>query len=60
MHDASTQRCPFCGEWQEIDIDPESEGEMIQDCDVCCRPWLIIVTRGALGEAPRIVVRRAY
>ena len=35
--------CAFCGEENEITIDP-TEGEqqeLIQDCAVCCRPNLI-------------------
>lgn len=30
--------CPFCGERFEIGVDPAALGQMIQDCDVCCRP----------------------
>ena len=31
--------CPYCGEEFEISLDPSEEGqEMIQDCQVCCRP----------------------
>ncbi len=38
--------CAFCGEENEITIDP-TEGdhqELIQDCAVCCRPNLIKAT----------------
>jgi hypothetical protein len=37
-------QCPYCGEWLEIYLDPESRGEMVQDCEVCCRPWALSVT----------------
>lgn len=31
--------CPFCGEEFEVRVDPSEEGqEMIQDCQVCCKP----------------------
>lgn len=43
--------CPYCGELQELDVDrfgPADE-TFTQDCEVCCRPWVVRVTR-ALGE----------
>ena len=36
--------CPHCGESVEVVLDPESRGEMVQDCEVCCRPWLLDVS----------------
>ena len=38
--------CPYCGEENCIFID-ESGGEhqtYIEDCQVCCKPWQVIVT----------------
>jgi hypothetical protein len=46
--------CPYCGESVETVLDPESEGEMVQDCEVCCRPWLMRVERARDG---RTIVR---
>jgi cysteine-rich CPXCG protein len=43
-------QCPYCGEWQSILLDPESVGEMVQDCEVCCEPWHMIVRRGLDGK----------
>lgn len=38
-------RCPYCGEINEIALDPGSgsEQEYVEDCQVCCRPWRIVV-----------------
>ncbi|MGB1012485.1 MAG: CPXCG motif-containing cysteine-rich protein [Nannocystaceae bacterium] len=51
-------QCPYCGEWQSLDLDPQTVGEMIQDCDICCRPWSVRVYR-EFGAPPRVVVTRA-
>jgi transposase-like protein len=39
-------RCPYCGEENIIVVD-ESAGrtqQYVEDCQVCCRPWQVIVT----------------
>lgn len=35
--------CPYCGESVEIAIEEDLAGEMIWDCEVCCRPWAVSV-----------------
>jgi hypothetical protein len=42
----ATVLCPYCGELNEIALDPGSgtEQEYIEDCQVCCRPWRVFVT----------------
>ena len=47
--DEVSVQCPYCGEWQSIALDPESVGEMVQDCEVCCEPWDMTVTKGRSG-----------
>lgn len=37
--------CPYCGEITEIYLEADIEGELIQDCEVCCNPWQISVWR---------------
>jgi hypothetical protein len=39
-------RCPYCGEWVWVDVDPGggSVQEYVEDCSVCCRPWLVRAT----------------
>ncbi len=52
-----TVQCPYCFEWVEILLDPETSGEMVQDCEVCCRPWQLFVTRAGSGP-PTIRIER--
>jgi hypothetical protein len=37
--------CPYCGEQVEIHIEEDVRGSFVQDCEVCCNPWLVRVTR---------------
>jgi hypothetical protein len=39
-------------------VDPDSRGEMVQDCDVCCRPWHVHVDRDEDGT-PVVFLSRA-
>lgn len=41
--------CPYCGERIEVYLDPESVGEMVHDCEVCCNPWRLLVERDEEG-----------
>jgi transposase-like protein len=45
--------CPWCGEVVSVRLDPGSgeEQEYVEDCQVCCRPWLVRVTYDASGAA---------
>lgn len=51
MDDVFTLRCPYCFESVELYVDPESEGTLVQDCDVCCHPWLVHVERHDDGSS---------
>jgi hypothetical protein len=35
--------CPYCGEQTEIYLEPDVQGTLVQDCEVCCRPWQVSV-----------------
>ena len=48
--DEVSVQCPYCGEWQSIVLDPDSTGDMVQDCEVCCEPWQMRVSRGPGGK----------
>ena len=50
MHDITQVAGPYCFETVDVYIDPQSEGELIRDCDVCCRPWALNVSRAADGS----------
>ena len=45
--------CPYCGEPVEIALDPGSGAaqQYIEDCAVCCRPWVVRVGYDADGHA---------
>jgi hypothetical protein len=42
----ATVLCPYCGELNEIGLDPGGgrNQEYVEDCQVCCRPWRVEVT----------------
>ena len=42
--------CPYCGEELEIYLEPDVVGTLVQDCEVCCRPWQVRVTRDLDGR----------
>jgi len=45
--------CPYCGEQNVIALDPGSgdRQEYVEDCQVCCQPWRVVVRYGADGGA---------
>lgn len=45
--------CPYCGEPNEIEIDPSAGRRQAytEDCQVCCRPWQVKVNVKSHGEA---------
>jgi Cysteine-rich CPXCG len=42
--------CPYCGEEMEIYLEPDIIGTLVQDCEVCCRPWQLRVFRDLDGR----------
>jgi hypothetical protein len=59
MEDETTVQCPHCFESQCLVVDPDTEGELVQDCDVCCRPWSVYVARDEDGTL-NVTVTGAY
>ena len=51
MDDIHTIQCPWCWEQLELYIDPQSTGQLVEDCEVCCRPWVVSVERDPNGTA---------
>src|SRR5215213_8100746 len=53
----ATVLCPYCGEINEIGLDPGSgrHQEYVEDCQVCCRPWRVTVTYLPDGAADVLV-----
>ena len=44
MDDSFPVTCPYCGENVEIYLEPDVTGRLVQDCEVCCNPWLVRVS----------------
>lgn len=44
MDDDFQVTCPYCGEELTIYIEPDVRGTLVQDCEVCCNPWLVRVS----------------
>jgi hypothetical protein len=57
MHEVQVQ-CPYCYEIQWLEIESDERGEMVQDCEVCCRPWRVRVSWSRDHE-PQAMVDRA-
>ena len=55
--DTFTVLCPYCGEEVEIFVEEDVSGSFVQDCEVCCNPWLVRVSRSA--DAADVTVGRA-
>lgn len=55
--ESATVQCPYCFEWVEIFVEPDLRGEMVFDCEVCCRPWQVKITWDS-GQ-PHVLVSRA-
>ena len=52
--------CPYCGEPVLVAVD-EGGGthqEYVEDCAVCCRPWRVLVTASAGGDAAVMLLRQ--
>jgi hypothetical protein len=45
--------CPHCGESNGITLDAGGGDvqEYVEDCQVCCRPWLVTVSYNGNGSA---------
>jgi hypothetical protein len=62
VNDYFSVACPYCGEEGEIFVEPDVNGTFVQDCEVCCNPWLVRVVRGddeAEGTERYVSVGRA-
>lgn len=53
LDDEAAVECPHCGEPAQISLDPHggSHQEYIEDCQVCCRPWMVRLTIQPDGSA---------
>lgn len=42
----SQVQCPCCFELVEVWFEVDVQGALVQDCEVCCRPWELVVRNG--------------
>ena len=49
--------CPWCFEPGEVAVEADLAGTFVVDCEVCCRPWRVIVEWSETG--PRVCVDRS-
>jgi len=53
----STLECPYCGEPVTLIVDATlPRHEYVEDCEVCCKPMVIVVEPGDDGR-PRVSAR---
>ena len=57
LDDTQLVTCPYCGEEIEIYVEPDVRGSYVQDCEVCCNPWKVRVSRD--GDELYVEVGRA-
>jgi uncharacterized Zn finger protein len=57
MPDSFLVQCPYCGEEIELYLEDDVRGDLVQDCEVCCNPWLVRILDDH-GER-NVVVSRA-
>ncbi len=57
LDDVAHVSCPYCGEAGELSVDPGGGAlqEYVEDCEVCCQPWLVRVRFDGEGQASVIV-----
>ncbi len=57
LDDVAHVSCPYCGEASELSVDPGGGAlqEYVEDCEVCCQPWLVRVRFDGEGQASVIV-----
>jgi len=51
--DEADVTCPYCGETVTIRLDPAGGAvqEYVEDCEICCQPWRVLVRYGRTGAA---------
>ncbi|HEX2798980.1 MAG TPA: CPXCG motif-containing cysteine-rich protein [Thermoanaerobaculia bacterium] len=49
--------CPYCGEDVDVHLERDVQGSLVQDCEVCCNPWLLRV--GGEDDERTVTVTRA-
>ena len=58
LFDLVEVQCPYCFERVEVALESDVWGELVMDCEVCCNPWQVKVTRDDWGD-PDVKVERS-
>ena len=45
MEDIAIVQCPYCFESVEVCFEIDVSGRFVQDCEVCCNPWNVTLSR---------------
>ncbi|MDX1644337.1 MAG: CPXCG motif-containing cysteine-rich protein [Thermoanaerobaculia bacterium] len=58
---AASYRCSWCGEHNEVSIDPSGglRQRLVEDCWVCCRPNVLELSLGADGDVTLTAARES-
>jgi len=57
LDDNTIVQCPYCGAEIDFFVDPDTTGSYVEDCEVCCRPWAVSVSRDEVGQMSVFVDR---
>ena len=52
-------QCPWCLEWMELWVALDDTGLMTEDCQVCCRPWLVRISVSETGQPLAFIQRES-
>ena len=58
MIDEIEVQCPWCFERFTVLVESDTWGSLVQDCEVCCNPCELTVTRDRDGD-PDVRIERA-
>ena len=57
MQDGYEMQCPWCFAPVLVVVNLDQTGSYTEDCEVCCRPWVVFVD-GEIGEERSIRLER--
>ena len=59
MGDEVDVTCPWCFESVSLWVDRDTRGHLVQDCEVCCRPWEVHIEWDDDADQPWVSVERS-
>jgi hypothetical protein len=52
MQDEIEVQCPWCHQWGTVVVSVDDSDTWVEDCEVCCRPWVVRVSRAYGDDGP--------